>query len=293
MNELRQLQNRAKIVLGVTIPLAIIAGIALFLYKPEYIFLAIIIIIIPIIYCAVIGKKFKSIFKDVFVKDALKAIFSDLVFDPSRGIDRNTIANTGMLYMGNRFSSNDYISGKYKDVSFVQSDVTIQDVETHTDSKGHTHTDVDNILVGKWMIFDFNKNFAANIQVKSKFFSHTGLAFRIGESRYKTVKMEDEDFNKKFSVHAQSEHDAFYILTPQFMEKIKNLSNGLRGKVMFCFIDNKLHIALNNNRDSFEYGVFKKLDESVINEYVSQEIKIITDFVDKLSLENDIFKKEG
>ena len=45
MNELRQLQNRAKIVLGVTIPLAIIAGIALFLYKPEYIFLAIIIII--------------------------------------------------------------------------------------------------------------------------------------------------------------------------------------------------------------------------------------------------------
>ena len=289
MEELRQLQNRAKIVLIVTIPLTIIAGIALFIYKPEYVFFVIIIIIIPIIYCAVIGKKFKSIFKDVFVKDALKAIFSDLVFDPERGIDRNTIANTGMIYMGNRFSSNDYISGKYKDVSFVQSDVTIQDVETHTDSKGHTTTEVINILVGKWMIFDFNKTFKANVQVKSKFFSFSKLG-KFGDSRYQTVKMEDEDFNKKFSIHAQNEHDAFYILTPQLMEKIKNLNEGLKGRIMLCFIDNKLHVALNNNKDSFEYSLFGKLDEAQINEYVSKEIKIITDFVDKLSLENDIFK---
>ena len=289
MSELKQLQNKAKIVLGVTIPLAIIAGIVLFLYKPEYIFLAIIIIIIPIVYCAVIGKKFKSIFKDVFVKDALKAIFSDLVFEPEKGISRNTIADTDMIYMGNRFSSNDYISGKYKDVSFVQSDVTIQDVETHTDSKGHTTTEVINILVGKWMIFDFNKTFKANVQVKSKFFSFSKLG-KFGDSRYQTVKMEDEDFNKKFSVHAQNEHDAFYILTPQLMEKIKYLNEGLKGRIMLCFIDNKLHVALNNNKDSFEYSLFGKLDEAQINDYVSKEIKIITDFVDKLSLENDIFK---
>ena len=289
MNELKQLQNKAKIVLGVTIPLTIIVGIALFLYKPEYIFFVIAIIIIPIIYCAVISKKFKSIFKDVFVKDALKAIFSDLVFEPEKGMSRNTIADTGMIYMGNRFSSNDFISGKYKDVSFVQSDVSIQDVRTHTDSKGHTHTEVVNILVGKWMIFDFNKTFKANVQVKSKFFSFSKLG-NFGDSRYQTVKMEDEDFNKKFSVHAQNEHDAFYILTPQLMEKIKNLSEGLKGRVMLCFIDNKLHVALNNNKDSFEYSLFGKLDEAQINDYVSKEIKIITDFVDKLSLENDIFK---
>lgn len=289
MEELRKLQKQAKTLLAITIPLAIIVGIVLFLYKPEYIFFAIIVIIIPIIYCAFISKKYKTIFKEVFVKDALNAIFSDLVFDPNRGIDRSTIANTGMIYMGNRFSSNDYISGKYKDVSFVQSDVTIQDVETHTDSKGHTTTEVVNILVGKWMIFDFNKTFKANVQVKSKFFSYSKLG-KFGDSRYKTVKMEDEDFNKKFTIHAQDEHDAFYILTPQLMQRIKELNDGLKGRMMFCFIDNKLHVALNNNKDSFEYGMFRKLDEQVINEYVSKEIKIITDFVDKLNLENDIFK---
>lgn len=291
MNELKQLQKRAITTLIISIPLIIIATVTIIvLNRFEFIFIIVFLIIIPAIIIGFINSKFKSIFKEKFVKGALESVFSNLTYDPKNGIDRNTIASTGMIYMGNRFSSNDLISGTYKDVKFVQSDVKIQEVETHTDSKGNTQTEVHNILIGKWMIFDFNKSFKANIQVKSKFFSYSNLGVKLGESRYKTVKMEDEDFNKKFTIHAQDEHDAFYVLTPQFMEKIKSLNEGLKGKMMFCFINNKLHIALNNNKDSFEYGVLKKLDENVINDYVSNEIKIITDFVDKLSLENDIFK---
>ena len=289
MEELISLRKRAIVTIATSIPITILAGIIIFIKRPEYIFIVIPLILIPIIIFAVINKKFNAIFKEEFVKDALKSVFDNLVFDPSKGISRSTIANTGMIYMGDRFYSNDLISGTYKDVKFVQSDVKIQDEETYTDSKGHTHTQIINILVGKWMIFDFNKTFKANVQVKSKFFSFSKLG-KFGDSRYQTVKMEDEDFNKKFSIHAQNEHDAFYILTPQLMEKIKNLNEGLKGRMMLCFIDNKLHVALNNNKDSFEYSLFGKLDEAQINDYVSKEIKIITDFVDKLSLENDIFK---
>lgn len=276
--------------MAISIPFTILAGIIILIKRPQFIFIVIPLILIPIIMYAVINNKFKAIFKEEFVKDALRSVFDNLTYDPKSGIDRETIADTGMLYMGNRFSSNDLISGTYKDVKFIQSDVQIQDVETHVDSEGHSHTEVHNILIGKWMIFDFNKTFKANIQVKSKFFSYSNLGFKLGESKYKTVKMEDEDFNKKFTIHAQDEHDAFYVLTPQLMERIKSLNEGLKGKMMFCFIDNKLHVALNNNKDSFEYSVLKKLDENVIKDYVSGEIRIITDFVDKLNLENVIFK---
>lgn len=290
MDELKQLQKRAITTIAVSIPITILAGVVIFIKRPDFIFIVIPLIFIPIIMYAAINNKFKTIFKEEFVKDALRLVFDNLTYDPKKGIDRQTIADTGMLYMGNRFSSNDLISGTYKDVKFVQSDVQIQDITTHTDGEGHTHTDVDNILIGKWMIFDFNKSFKANIQVKSKFFGYSNLGYKLGESKYKTVKMEDEDFNKKFTIHAQDEHDAFYVLTPQLMERIKSLNEGLKGKMMFCFIDNKLHVALNNNKDAFEYSVLKKLDENVINEYVSGEIRVITDFVDKLNLENDIFK---
>lgn len=290
MEELKQLQKRAITTIAISIPITILAGIVIFIKRPEFIFIVIPLILIPIIVFVVINNKFKNIFKEEFVKNALKSVFDNLIYDPKRGIDEDTIANTGMIYMGNSFSSNDYISGTYKNVKFVQSDVEIQEITTHTDGKGNSYTNVDDILVGKWMIFDFNKSFKANIQVKSKFFGHSNLGIEFGESRYKNVLMEDDDFNKKFTIHAQDEHDAFYVLTPQLMERIKNLNDGLKGKMMFCFIDNKLHVALNNNRDSFEYSVFKKLDEDVINKYVSEEIRIITDFVDKLNLDNDLFK---
>ena len=293
MDKLREIRQKGLNATLIALLISVVISIIAFTVNREYLFIGLISLVLPIIVFASYNKKFTKVFKDEFVKASLESIFDNLYYDPARGLDRNIIANTGMLYMGNRYSSNDYISGSYKNVPFEQADVCIQDVETHTDSEGHTHTDVTNILVGKWMIFDFNKSFKANVQVKSKFFSFSKLSIKRGETKYNTVKMEDEDFNKKFSVHAQSEHDAFYILTPQLMQRIKELNEGLKGKIMLCFIDNKLHVALNNSKDSFEYNMLSKLDENVINEYVSKEIKIITDFVDKLNLENDIFKKEG
>ena len=104
--------------------------------------------------------------------------------------------------------------------------------------------------------------------------------------------MEDQDFNNKFKIYAQNEHDAFYILTPSLMEKLKKVTGNVRGKLLFCFIDNRLHIGLQNNKDSFEHSIYTKInEEKVINE-ISQDIKLITNFVDELSLDNSLFRRE-
>ena len=76
------------------------------------------------------------------------------------------------------------------------------------------------------------------------------------------------------------------------MEKIKTLTTNINGKVLFCFIDNKLHVGLQNNKDSCEHSVFKKIDEKQIIENISKDIKLITNFVDELDLDNDLFRKE-
>ena len=104
--------------------------------------------------------------------------------------------------------------------------------------------------------------------------------------------MEDLEFNKNFCVYAQSEHEAFYILTPHFMEKLKEVTNKLNCGVMFCFVDNRLHIAIDNNEDSFECNVFKVINEQEIEADIIKDIKVITDFVNELSLDNDLFRKE-
>ena len=104
--------------------------------------------------------------------------------------------------------------------------------------------------------------------------------------------MESESFNKRFNVYAQSEHEAFYILTPSLMEKIERLDDNNKGKLLLCFINNRLHIGLYDNKDSFEAPncLFKINEEKELNR-TNGDIKVITQFIDELNLDNTLFKK--
>ena len=230
-------------------------------------------------------------YKKEIVIAAFNKVCTDIQFYLDNGIPYQTIAATEMMYMGDRYFSNDYITGKYKSINFEMSDVEIQ--EEHTDSDGDSSYVT--IFKGQWYIFDFNKTFKANIQVCEKSFrnSRRKSLFVKKEEKYKKVELEDIDFNKVFKVYAQNELDAFYVLTPNTMEKIKSVNNKIRGDLLFCFIDNRLHIGLYNNRDLFEASIFKKVDINKATQKTLGEISIITNFVDILSLDNDLFKTQG
>lgn len=295
VDELEILRKKARNLFISSIIIGLIIGALVSFITRRYIFgfFAIIIsIIVATIISAKPTKKFILAFKDLFVLRSLKLVFNDLVYRPENGLDESVIRNTQMMNMGDRYNSNDYISGKYKNINVVQADVHIEEERQTTDSDGHTTTTWVTIFRGRWMIFDFNKTFKSNIQVCQKGFGNSRISNWSSKLKYKKVMMEDEEFNKKFRVYAQDEHDAFYILTPSLMEKIKNLANSIRGRLLFCFIDNKLHIGLQNNKDSFEHSIFTKInEEKVINE-ISMDIKLITDFIDKLNLDNDLFRRE-
>ena len=264
-----------------------------------------IIILIPIIIFGIIvntlitlnlKRQYRRSFKNEFVLKSLEGKFTDLHYDPDLGIPYSTIAATKMMRMGDRYHSEDYISAKYKDIKFEQSDIHIEEEHESTDSEGNTSTTYVTIFKGRWMIFDFNKEFKADVQISQKGFGNSKVKRLFGkkEELFKKVYMESETFNKKFNVFAQDEHDAFYIITPSLMERIERLEQKNKGKLLFCFIKNKLHIGIYDNKDSFEPGsVFKPINEEEIIGKISNEIEVITQFVDELNLENNLFKKEG
>lgn len=117
-------------------------------------------------------KRYIKAYKDYFVLKGLKEIFTNLKYDPDSGMPRDTIANTHMMNMGDVYNSNDFVSGKYKNVAFKQADVHIQKEYESTDSDGHTTTEYVTIFRGRWMVFDFNKEFKANVQVAQKGFGN-------------------------------------------------------------------------------------------------------------------------
>jgi len=259
-------------------------------------FLFFFIIIIGIVITSIVNKKptreFTMAFKEVFVKKSLETVFTDLVYEPEKGLNSAIIANTRMMNMGDRYTSNDFISGRYKNINIIQADVHIEEEHQTTDSDGHTTTTWVTIFRGRWMVFDFNKTFKANIQVSQKGFGNSRISNWGAQVKYKKVMMEDQAFNNNFRTYAQDEHEAFYILTPSLMEKIKNLTNNISGKLLFCFVDNKLHIGLQNGKDSFEHSIYKQIDEEKVTNEIQKDIKLITNFVDELSLDNTLFRRE-
>lgn len=232
---------------------------------------------------------FNKEFKKIFVLRSLQHHFDYLVYKPEKGFTEESINRIGMLDTGDRFHSNDYISGKYKDINFEQSDIHIEERHEEEDEDGNKKVVWETIFKGRFMIFDFNKKFKSNVQVVSSWFD--ARSFPWGK-KFLRVKMEDAEFNNMFSIYSETEHDAFYILTPHFMEKIKNIYKELKCGIMFGFIDNRLYVAIDNHNDSFEYSIFKKIDEEEIEKNILKDIKLITDFVDELDLDNDLFKME-
>jgi len=232
--------------------------------------------------------KFVLEYKNIFVLNSLKKSFENVVYDIDSGLPKDKLVKYGMIDVGDRFSSNDFISGTYKNIKFEQSDIHIEEKHIETDSDGHTHVEWETLFMGRWMIFDFNKKFRANVQIVSYGFDCYSLP--LGK-KFSKIELDDVEFNKMFVVNAEDAHDVFYILTPHFMEKIKSVVKKLNASVMLCFIDNRLHIAIDNYDDSFECDVFKVIDEEKINEEIMKDINIIMDFVNDLDLDNDLFGK--
>lgn len=228
---------------------------------------------------------FNQNFKELFVLKALNDNFDDVNFTPERGFEESFINKIGMLDTADRYHSNDLFSAKYNGIDFQQADIHTED--RYEDNEGHVSYITR--FKGRYMIFEFNKTFKANVSVASKGFSSASLPRK---KKFHEVKMEDVEFNKCFKVYSENEYDAFYILTPHFMEKLKELNNKVNGELLFGFVDNKLHIAVDNYDDSFEHDVFVEIDEVSIENEILKDIKLITDFVKDLDLENDLFRKE-
>ena len=298
MEELNQLRASARNRLLLSIGLFGGVGIAVVVTMRQIAILPF-VVVLGFVFGALLAsgpqKRYRAAFKEAFVERSLQSIFTNLYYEPTQGISYDTIASTKMMYMGDRFHSEDYIHARYKDVRFEQSDVHIEEERQTTDSKGHTSTHYVTIFRGRWMIFDFNKEFRAKVQIAQKGFPNAKRKRFFGkkETLFKKVEMESASFNKAFQVYAQNEHDAFYIITPAFMERVQNLSARNKGKLMFCFIGNRLHIAIHDGKDSFEPGsVFKPINEAQVMQRIRDEIEVITQFIDELSLDNDLFVQE-
>ena len=246
--------------------------------------LLLIIGVVVLIFGAIQNEKYKKSVKEDLAKGILQEHYDNVTFDAKNGLSQEYIRSTEMIGLGNIYGSNDLFKGEYKGVQFEQSDLIVQQ-RTSTGKSTVTVT----LFKGQYRIFEFNKNFTSYLQIRDKegvLFGKNAKPYQYFTQREKTehLKLENKEFNDIFDVYASDAHEAFYILTPHFMEKIMELNIVMDCMIVIGFIDNKMHLASYTNQDLFEPSVWNPINEEYLKK-VEREAEIIKQIVDILSLE--------
>ena len=197
-------------------------------------------------------KRLKYLYKETFVRQMLNQHFQDVYYNWEQGMDQMLIKASGVCRLGNRYHSEDYLNAVYRGIRFQQADVTIQ---YHTSNGKNSHTTT--YFQGRMFCFEYPTKRSLAVQVFSKNFLYAGEPG--GRIRKDKLQMESVEFNKEFTVRSEMEHDAFYILTPQMMERLMALKRKY-GNVTLVFDRGYLMVGLNSRMDSFDANLHKPID---------------------------------
>ncbi len=191
-------------------------------------------------------EKFNSDFKSRYVLQIIGAIkgFDKLKYMKKGGFTWDDVRNAAAVNCGEKkyYDSEDLLIGEYENIRFKISDVT-----TYKLVQIHKRKRIEEIFSGQMISldqFDNRKKSNGHLQIFEKKF----MSDMIGWKAEHEIYTENETFNIRFSVYAADEHNAYYILTPQRMEKIMSFADNINGQVSLVFHNEKLFVAV--KRDS-------------------------------------------
>lgn len=244
-------------------------------------------------------ENYREAYKNACVSSALSELFTDLDYDPYGGISDRTISETGMLYMGDSIFIDDSIRGRYNDVYLERSDLRIQEKRQQRELEAQSYTEYGTprtvnvtIFRGRWLIYDFKKTFRGDVQIVQNGFRCAGQQKGM-DTAFSRTGMELDSGNRHFRIYMKNV-DGCFSISSSLMEQVQKLADSVRGKLMIGMIGSELHIAIDDFRGSLEppLNVFLPIRKERVIRQVRGEMDSITQFIDKLRLENNLFIQE-
>ncbi len=239
--------------------------------------------ILPVIYLGNKAKRdMKTLLADYIINSVLGEVFSEFVYKPFERISNSCIRQNDMYFpfSFNEIDGGDYIRGVYKGLNIEMSDLRLIRVIRHK-----KRTTRETVFRGTWLTCDFEKELSADLCVSER--TAFGKMMTMGG-----VKTESVEFNKKFYIRTENEHEAFYILTPHMMEYILAMDTKANADTYIRFArEGKLHLAINSDRDSFELG-FSNINLKELREKFLLEIKGTLDLIDELRMVDTLYKEK-
>ncbi len=221
-------------------------------------------------FCVVkdLDKKARAIYKSTLVPMVMSNRLGYVEYYSQCGFSVQSVQEAGLISnlneFGNSFYAEDYMRGNYAGVDFRQSDINIKYVSQKNEQV--------QLFYGRVFEFDYiGKNVPELVICTQNYRHHPGLY------NYYPVKLESENFNQRFKVFTCTPHDAFYMLTPQMMEKLMMLWDRYDSFAL-RFTNNRLYVAI-HGLNSFEVDLNKKLDYNFMMMSFDSDVQTIIDLI--------------
>ena len=227
-------------------------------------------------------------------------IFGDFNVTDEEVITEGEISSTGLYGNIKTKDDDDKIKGIYKGVS-------IEIVETALACFDSDCYNFNGLIIK----LRSNKNFNCNVSAKSKinmknivtinssYVTFNTPIMNLGKNNFEKITFEDSEFNKEFTVRSDNQVEARYLITPTFIEKIKEIKKetnvscldfAFKNGYFYLFLGNltteETQKQINNYNGLFEIGSISKtiLDKKIYFK-VYKELLLIFSIIDCFKLD--------
>ncbi len=234
-------------------------------------------------YLSSLRKKIKREFGAPLMRQALSQVFTRVEYDALHFLPEQFLELSSMEFPFDidRVEGSDYIHAEYQGLDLKMSDIRLIDRR-----RSGKNTRSVTVFEGIWLVCDFHKEITCDLLLQER----NGFSFRFADKlrlHNTLIETENAAFNEKFLISASREHDAFYLLTPQMMERILRMDASGGGVSYLRFTkEGKVHIAINSGKNFFELNASWDLDRILAN--FQREIRYVTDLIDELRLAETI-----
>lgn len=216
-------------------------------------------------------KQFNDLFKSQYVLSTIKdtGLFEEVSYQARAGFPHSDIFRWGVVDCGDEkyFRSEDLLSGIYQNTQFQMCDITTRRFDPTNKVKK-----VENVFFGQVMHFerfDHLKVSDGHLQIfQRNFFS----AIR-GWTAPHPIETENAVFTDRFEIYADNEHNAFYILTPSFMEKIIELAEILDEQLAITFCGSEMFVAISRIDSMFDATITDSIPQQ--KQKILQDVKLL------------------
>lgn len=245
----------------------------------------------------VVSKNYRKDYKSKIIAKITTFLDEGLTYTPEGVIPLPEFIKSGIFPLScDVFTGEDHFRGKIGKTDIEFSEVTAKHRNTNTSGSAQKD-DYLTIFRGLFFIADFNKNFKTRTFVlpdtAEKLFGKFGQNLQtISGGRGNLIRLEDPAFEKEFCVYGDDQVESRYILTPALMERILSFRNKWNTRLSLSFIDSKVYIAINMNKNLFETRIFKPVADYSFMEENLRFLILLTGIVEDLNLNTRIWTKE-